>query len=295
MTELCNETRLTIDVAFYRTIYGDLHELTDAQLVEHYHRFGEGEGRIASALGCIPHLLASIGATEDVLEIGPSIYPTIKEGRVKYFDLVDSDGLVARAASLGYPSVATPKIDYVSPIGDLSIVEDNAFDVVFSCHCIEHVPDLILHFNEVARILRPGGRYIIMAPDKRYCFEHYIPASTVADVVQAHYERRTTQSLANFIESHALRTHNETKRHWAGDHGVQTCFEDSNAVATAIQMHRDANGDYRDLHAWRFTPRSFRAILRQLVSAHLTRLSPDCVLGTARDTNTFVAILTHPA
>jgi len=291
MDDICSQTRLDIDLSFYKAMNIDLQVLTDDQIIEHYHRYGEGEGRPASPLSFVGPLMSSVKPTEDVLEIGPFVNPIMLGNRVKYFDVLDSQGLVSRAASLGYSGQVAPKINYVSSSGDLTIVEEASFDVVFSSHCIEHVPDLIEHLNRVARILRPNGRYILMIPDKRYCSDHYVPASTIADVVQASHDLRTTQTVANFIETYALGTHNDTRRHWAGDHGVQKIFEDPNAILTAIQMHNDAQGGYTDLHAWRFTPRSFRDLLMKLFSVQFTRMRPDCVLGTGRDSNTFVAIL----
>jgi|HubBroStandDraft_1064217.scaffolds.fasta_scaffold88926_2 SAM-dependent methyltransferase len=292
MDDVTGRPRLDMSPSCYRALHEDLRSLTDDQLAEHYHLFGEDEGRCAHPL-CFTELLrSSIQPTEDVLEIGPYVYPKIHGARVKYFDVLDGAGLLARAAAIGYPGQIEPKIDYVSPTGDLAIVDQNAFDVVFSCHCLEHVPDLIRHLDEVARILRPGGRYILMLPDKRFCHDHYMPTSRVADVIQAHHERRTIHNLASFIEGGAFVTHNDSKRHWSGDHGVPKILEEPNAIPTAMQSYLDADGRYTDMHAWWFTPRSFREILLQLASVQLTRLRPDIVLGTPRDRNTFNAILT---
>jgi predicted SAM-dependent methyltransferase len=288
---LKNTTRLDISAQFYRALHGDLHVLTDTQLIEHYHLFGEDEGRCAHPFCFTDLLLSSITPAEDVLEIGPYVNPTIRGARVRYFDVLDSAGLIARAAAIGFPDQVAPMIDYVSPTGDLAIVDENAFDVVFSCHCIEHVPDLIRHLDGVARILRAGGRYIIMIPDKRFCHDHYMNESTVADVIQAHHEHRVTHNLAAFIEGSAFATHNDPKRHWIGDHGIQKVFEEPNVIQTAIQNYIEADGRYTDMHAWRFTPRGFRDMITQLLSAKLTQLFPEVVLGTGRDLNTFVAVL----
>lgn len=284
-------TRLDIDPPFYRGRYADLHELTDDQLAQHYHLFGEEEGRQANPMGFANVFFSSVKPDEDVLEIGPYLSPGMRGDRVKYFEILDSDGLIARAASIGHHNIPVPRIDYVSPAGDLAIVEDNMFDVVFSCHCIEHVPDLIRHLNHVDRILRPGGRFMVMIPDKRYCFDHHVSTSTIADVVQAWHERRVAPNLANFVQGYALATHNDTKRHWAGDHGTQKVFEDPGIVSESIQKYEETTESYTDLHVWRFTPRSFREITTQLLSAQLTRLRPDVVVGTSKDSNTFFAIL----
>ncbi len=152
-----------------------------------------------------------------VLEIGPFCNPCMTGRNVRYFDVLDRAGLLKRAAEQGYLVVSAPKIDFVSPVGDLSVV-DATFDAVVSSHCIEHQPDLVAHLAEVARILEPGGRYFLLVPDKRFCFDHFLAPSTVAGVVDAWKEGRKVHRLASVLEHRALTTHNDTARHWAGDH-----------------------------------------------------------------------------
>src|SRR5690606_30971772 len=53
---------------------------------------------------------------------------------------------------------------------------DDAFDLVLSHEVLEHVADDGLAAREIARVLRPGGRAIIFAPNRLYPFEthgHY--------------------------------------------------------------------------------------------------------------------------
>jgi SAM-dependent methyltransferase len=42
--------------------------------------------------------------------------------------------------------------------------EDAAFDKIYSFHAIEHLPDLGSALGEMARVLRPGGRLLLVYP-----------------------------------------------------------------------------------------------------------------------------------
>ncbi len=43
---------------------------------------------------------------------------------------------------------------------------DNSFDMVFSFHALEHIPEPKRALSEMARVLRPGGLYLIGTPNK---------------------------------------------------------------------------------------------------------------------------------
>lgn len=45
---------------------------------------------------------------------------------------------------------------------------DNSFDLVFSSWLLEHLPDPLADFREIARILRPGGCFIFITPNARH-------------------------------------------------------------------------------------------------------------------------------
>lgn len=62
-----------------------------------------------------------------------------------------------------------------SKIEDLSIFEDNFFDVVTARMVIHHSEDLNKAFSEVKRILKPGGKFIVCegTPPDRYSVKFY--------------------------------------------------------------------------------------------------------------------------
>jgi SAM-dependent methyltransferase len=214
------------------------------------------------------------------------------EGQI--FRYLGQEGSDRSRNSNWLPAHNAPEIDFVSETSDLTRV-NATFDVIFSSHCIEHQPDLVKHLSEVAALLKPGGAYLLIIPDKRYIFDHYVPESTIADVLEAHRERRRIHRLASVIEHRALVTHNDPVRHWKGDHGKSRADGRVDVIQAAIGEYDRSEGKYIDVHAWQFTLRGFRVIAQQLHDLGLTTLSPTRVWGTPRPNMEFCAVLSAGA
>lgn len=275
---------------YYRTTNTDLASFEPERLAAHFSAFGIAEGRAASPAALRAGFLAAIDTTLSTLEIGPFVAPALKGPSIAYADVLDREGLQERARRLGIAGDA-PAINFVLPNGDLSRI-DRRFAQVFSSHCIEHQPDLVHHLRQVAELLEPGGCYFLIVPDKRYCFDHFLPESTVADVLDAHHAGRRTHSLRSVVEHRALTTHNQCPRHWAGDHADAGYRASIPArAARAVAEYEAANGGYVDVHAWQFTPPSFRALTGALVELGLTALHPIRSYETPRNRLEFCAVL----
>ena len=57
--------------------------------------------------------------------------------------------------------------DIVSSIQDMSAIDDDSFDAVYSSHNIEHIYsfDVLKTFNEIHRVLKNDGFLILTCPD----------------------------------------------------------------------------------------------------------------------------------
>lgn len=75
----------------------------------------------------------------------------------------------------------------VGSAADLSSLDAGSVDVVFASNLFEHLPSkeaLVATLGEVRRLLRPGGRLLILQPNIRYAyreywdyFDHHLPLS----------------------------------------------------------------------------------------------------------------------
>ena len=234
--------------------------------------------------------VASVPVDKPVLEIGPFDRPWLSGPEVRYFDVLSQEGLKARAATepRRRPS-RCPFIHYVSPTGDLSIV-DAQFSAVFSSHCIEHQPDLIRHLREVGRLLLPGGHYYLIVPDKRFCFDHFIPETQIEDITAA---KGRTHHTERKIEEHALAlTHNNNVLHWLGIHGRASPDDPTARARHEDFMKRSRSGEYVDVHAWQFTPGQFRDRMQKLFGDGEIPLEPERVHNTGFAKIEFMAVLT---
>jgi len=81
---------------------------------------------------------------------------------------------------------ANPDVQvFHSPSTEISFLGDESVDVVFTSNFLEHLrnkEEVLRTFGEVYRILKPGGRFMILQPNIRYCkfdywdfFDHHVP------------------------------------------------------------------------------------------------------------------------
>lgn len=69
-----------------------------------------------------------------------------------------------------------PGIRFIHTSATAIRLPDAAMDVVFTSNFLEHLnskAECDMVFSEVLRILRPGGRFIVMGPNIKYCYKSY--------------------------------------------------------------------------------------------------------------------------
>jgi hypothetical protein len=277
------------DAAFYRTDNPDLAHLSEHQLEEHYRANGIEEGRAGSMAAWRNVLIDVVHKEQAVLEIGPFANPAISGSHVRYLDAYDTEELIKRCKWHDLDASRVPQIDYVSPRGTFEMI-DRKFSAAFGSHSIEHQPDFVRHLQNVSSILEDGGRYYIISPDKRFCFDHFRSETTVADVVAA-YLLNVVNHLPRTFATHALLvTHNDPVRHWAGDHG-EPSYKTENTLRLEQIVDMIECENYVDSHAWQNTPKSFHEITSTLFKHGLIDLYPERVYHTPRNMFEFMVVL----
>ncbi len=285
-----NSLPAEIDPHYYRQRYVDLRHMTDGEAAHHYRTHGVGEGRQASPFADRQAFFGLVERLGSVLEIGPLANPAVRGDNIKYFDVLPTEALKQKARAHKLDVAACPQIDFVSSTGDLAVVMEQ-FDGVVSSHAIEHQPDLVSHLVGVARILNPGGRYFLAIPDKRFCFDHFIAESTIADVLDASVRKLKLHDIAAVIQHIALTTHNDPGRHWGGDYGQPAYRDDPEKIREGLNICLQNPNVYIDTHAWQFIPESFQEIATQLFELGFSPLQVLRVYPTIRGSNEFYAIL----
>ena len=198
-----------------------------------------------------------------ILEIGafdrPSLDSLDDDSRlIHYADYLSKEELINRAKKIPGRDISNiPEIKYVLSKGYSQI--KIKYDAVISNHCIEHVPDLIVHLNQIYRITKGQGAYLFSVPDKRLCFDHFFSESTILDVLTAHLEKRKKPVLQDVLKHYLFTSHNWVIDKDPLDNITKESVEKINEISDFYQ-----SSPYVDVHCWHFTPNSLSRIINQL-------------------------------
>ncbi|NNC81494.1 MAG: methyltransferase domain-containing protein [Acidimicrobiales bacterium] len=204
------------------------------------------------------------------LEIGALNVPTILPGEcdARFLDWFSTDELRARHQNNPVvPPDSIVPIDHVVADRAFSEQIDDTFDLIIANHVIEHVPDLIYWFDQLARISEPDGRLLLSVPDRRYTFDYYRTEDDAVDVMRASadgLERPSRYDIAKHLYYFMPIDHREI---WSGTPPPE--FTPRMSFAEALDQAGSLSEKYTDVHCWVFTQESFVHMLEALGSAGL--------------------------
>ena len=109
-----------------------------------------------------------VESEDTVLDVAAGACEFINAVRAGTRIAVDINPAVRDAAADGVTAL-------VSPADDLAGVADGSVDVVFASNFFEHIdrPTILAVMAEAHRVLRPGGRFLVLQPNIRFCARDY--------------------------------------------------------------------------------------------------------------------------
>jgi ubiquinone/menaquinone biosynthesis C-methylase UbiE len=131
----------------------------------------------------------------DYVEPGDTVVE-LGAGWCDFINAVRSERRVAVDLWDGISRVAAPGVEcHVGPADDLGFLGDDSVDLILASNLLEHLerPAIAHLLGEVRRVLRPGGRLILVQPNFRLCapnyFDDYTHVSVWSDVGMSEYLR----------------------------------------------------------------------------------------------------------
>ncbi|HEY6433066.1 MAG TPA: hypothetical protein VIZ17_13890 [Acetobacteraceae bacterium] len=275
----------------------DLLGLDPTDAWHHYETYGRHEGRACSAIDSRPAFLALIADHGSFLEIGPRWCSALDRSRrtVRTLDILSTKELYSLSIEQGAGPTDIPEIDFVwrgQPYHELTT---ERFDAILAVRSLERQTCLITHLTDAASLLRPGGRLFLVLGDRRFSSYHYLPDTTLPDLLDAFATSRTGRSTRSVMANRLWRTHDDADAHWAGRHGADPRHQAPDPrlvqeIAALLRAIRTA-GHPPDVAAWHFTPDSFRYLIETLAAIGLSPFRVERLYPTRRPSSEFYAVL----
>jgi hypothetical protein len=213
------------------------------------------------------------------LEIGPSHNPACPKRagfKVEIIDHMSRDDLRRKYEGHGVDLDAIEAVDHIwNGESYLELTKKpKGYGWIVASHVIEHSPDLIRFLNDCDDVLADDGVLSLAIPDKRYCFDHLRPISSLASVIDAHEAKRTIHSAGTAADYFLNVCSIMPGADWKNSTPKSLSFVHTlDQAKAAVETSRA--GTYLDLHAWCFTPASFRLLVADLNSLGMTKLQVD--------------------
>lgn len=210
------------------------------------------------------------------LEIGGGYDPIVSKDayRVDHLDHADQATLVEKYAAQGIDTSRIQPIDFVwsgQPYAEL--IGEKRYAWIVASHVIEHVPDPIRFLNDCAAALTDDGVLSLAVPDKRCCFDYYRPATGLARLIDAFVRGETRPTAGSIIEHIVNAAAVDGAITWdAAEAPSAPRFVHTVEQARAVYQTFPEQSAAYDVHAWVFTPSSFRLIAEDLYGLGLVAL-----------------------
>lgn len=100
-------------------------------------------------------------------------------------------------------------MQYIAEGSDLKEIAPDTYDFVLSSHSLEHTANPLKALKEWHRVIKPGGKLVLLLPDKRYTFDHKRAYTTFEHLVEDFTQNTTEHDTTHAAE--ILSTYDEEK------------------------------------------------------------------------------------
>lgn len=239
-------------------------------------------------------ILRGISPDQLGIEIGPWFNPVApkRDGfNCLSLDVYPTEVLKSKAAS--DKNITEDQLDHIETV-DLvgSSVEianvanekglSGRVDYIVSSHNLEHIPNPIKFLQGCASTLKVGGILTMVIPDKRTCFDHFRPHTTLGDWLEAYFQERAKPTLKQVFDGCQLNgLHNGS-----GVFDLTVTSADitpTNNIFLGYNFWMDqvrtGNKDYNDAHCWTLTPTLFELLILDLAQLNLVKMKVNHITG----------------
>ena len=89
---------------------------------------------------------------------------------------------------------------YISEASELDNIANNKYDFLLSCHSLEHIANPIKTLKNWNKVLKDGGKIIVVLPDKDFTFDHNRPYTTFAHLLDDFKSETDEHDTTHFQE-----------------------------------------------------------------------------------------------
>lgn len=93
---------------------------------------------------------------------------------------------------------------YICEASRLENIKANSYDFLLSCHSLEHVANPIKALKNWYRVLKTGGKIVLVLPDKNHTFDHKRSITTFEHLLEDFNKDITENDTTHFEEIYQL-------------------------------------------------------------------------------------------
>ena len=168
------------------------------------------------------------------------------------------------------------------------------FDFIIANHVLEHIPNLIAFFLDIAEVLKPNGKICLAIPDKRFCFDRFRNQTSFAECYEV-YRKKQAYSPIRILDYSINYSLNDPVYFWHNQHKFDMLISPNEELFnTAIDKYERAikfEAINYPVHYHVFTPESFLILLYNMTSFFLCPFIIKEFYYTRMDSQEFCCVL----